>query len=143
MSNKNKKEEIKRDIKNNAIAGGVGALTGYTAGVSYGVGKTQAEYLKNRKKYIKSKMKQNETLNKKQLIKYFNEMKLPVKKIIPYVNSAELKPQKQLYLTKMQMEGAKRGVRGLIAGIPAGVTVYSAYDKIKDDIKDFKKGDKR
>lgn len=140
---KKRKNRIKEDIKNNAIAGSVGGLGGYTAGVAYGVGRTKAEYIKNKKKYIKMKMEQNKNLDKKQLARHFDEMELPVKRIIPYVNSTKIKPQKYLYDTKMQMEGAKRGVRGLLVGIPAAVTVYSAYDSIKDDIKDLRKGDKK
>ena len=123
-----RKNEIKKNIKNQAIAGGVGTLGGYATGVAYGVGKTKRDYLKNRKKYVKQMMKKNKNLDKKHLIKQFNEMKVPVKKIIPYSNSKQIRPQKYIYDSKMQIEGATRGVKGALAGLPLGISIYSAYD---------------
>lgn len=141
MIDDEKKKQIKKDIKDRVVAGGVGSGVGYLSGAVYGVGKTHREYIKERTKYINKKTKGRKiTPNmKKQIIEKFDNKKVPVKNIIDYVNIKEAVPRKSIYNTKMQMEGARLGIKGALKGMPLGVAAYSAYDLNRDKINRIKK----
>lgn len=141
MINDEKKKQIKKDIRDRVIASGVGGGVGYLGGAVYGVGKTHNQYKNEKKKYIKNKMKRRRpsSITEKKFADKFDNMKVPIKKVIKYVDKNQLVPQKKLYNTKMQMEGARLGIKGALMGLPLGVTAYSAYDLNRDNIDKIKR----
>lgn len=134
------KKVNKKEVRNIAIAGGVGGIAGATKGVGATAINNYKSYDKVKKAYIDSHIDEyiKKGLSKKEaykrIIKDFSNKKIALNKIIPEYKGVSKYHIADAYKIKALNEIPYKAIGGAMTGVPLGMLAYGQISNIIENL---------